>query len=80
MKYDRTDQGWQYTTELEAPDEANRLHDQQIQELKARRDQEKIANEKIYLFVTMGIKLLNEFMQNEDLQLIEIDTTASKVS
>jgi hypothetical protein len=28
----------------------------------------------------MGIKLLNEFMQNEDLQLIEIDTTASKVS
>ena len=43
-------------------------------------DKEKIANEKIYLFVTMGIKLLNEFMKNEDLQLMEIDIAASKVS
>ena len=43
-------------------------------------DEEKISNEQIYLSITMGIKLLNEFMQNEDLQLIEMDTTASKVS
>ena len=43
-------------------------------------DEEKVSNEQIYLSITMGIKLLNEFMQNEDLQLIEIDTTASKVS
>ncbi len=43
-------------------------------------DEEKIANEKIYLSVTMGIKLLNEFMKNEDLQLMEIDIAASKVS
>ena len=42
--------------------------------------EEKTSTGQIYLSVTMGIKLLKEFMKNKELQLVESEESVSKVS
>ena len=42
--------------------------------------EEKTSSDQTYLSVTIGIKLLKEFMKNKELQLVESEEYVSKVS
>ena len=42
--------------------------------------EEKNSTDQIYLSVTMGIKLLKEFMENKEFHLVETEESISKVS